>query len=159
MTDVTFTDLSYFEPATWLWDFGDGTTSQDTNPVHLFPYPDTFQVCLTVSNSNSSSTFCRDVVAGQVSSVVDIAGGANRGILSLQPNPASTQVQVNLTLPDGFEGQLQVMDVLGRTYTTQSVQAQQQVAISTANWQRGVYICLLKDREGRVQDMARLLIH
>jgi Secretion system C-terminal sorting domain len=80
-------------------------------------------------------------------------------ILSLQPNPASTQVQVNLTLPDGFEGQLQVMDVLGRTYTTQPVQAQQQVALSTAHWQRGVYICLLKDREGRVQDMARLLIH
>jgi PKD domain len=159
MTDVTFTDLSYFEPSTWLWDFGDGTTSQDTSPVHLFPYPDTFQVCLTVTNSNSSSTFCRDVVAGQVSSVVDIAGGANRGILSLQPNPASTQVQVNLTLPDGFEGQLQVMDVLGRTYTTQPVQAQQQVAFSTAHWQRGVYLCLLKDREGRVQDMARLLIH
>ena len=25
-----FYDLSYHEPAEWLWDFGDGTTSKDT---------------------------------------------------------------------------------------------------------------------------------
>jgi len=33
---VTFTDLSYYEPATWHWTFGDGTMSGDTSPVHTY---------------------------------------------------------------------------------------------------------------------------
>jgi PKD repeat protein len=158
MTDVRFTDLSYFEPDTWIWNFGDGTTSQDTSPVHLFPYPDTFTVCLTVSNQYSSSTYCAEVVAGQVSGTGEPTSYW-RSRMQLHPNPASTAVQVNLAVPDHFTGQLHVLDILGRTVTTQSVQAQQQVTVPTADWQRGVYICVLKDREGRVQDVARLLIH
>jgi PKD domain/Secretion system C-terminal sorting domain len=156
---VTFTDLSTYQPDTWLWYFGDGATSTERYPQHTYDSAGIYTACLVVSNAYSSDTMCQMINLGMVSSAWGAIDEVTKGILSLQPNPASTQVQVNLTLPDGFEGQLQVMDVLGRTYTTQSVQAQQQIAISTAYWQRGVYICLLKDREGRVQDMARLLIH
>jgi PKD domain len=56
---VRFTDLSYYEPAEWAWDFGDGTVSQDTSPVHSYPSDGTYEVCLTVFNQYSSDTFCR----------------------------------------------------------------------------------------------------
>lgn len=63
---VTFTDLSYYEPNTWSWDFGDGATSQDTSPVHTFTASGIYKVCLTVGNANASHTFCRDVPVGTI---------------------------------------------------------------------------------------------
>lgn len=45
----TFTDHSVGAD-TWAWDFGDGTTSSDVNPVHTFPGSGTYNVTLTVTN-------------------------------------------------------------------------------------------------------------
>jgi hypothetical protein len=64
---VTFTDLSYYEPAEWHWDFGDGSTSTDTSPVHVFPSSNVYQVCLTVRNANAEDTYCKPVTVGTVS--------------------------------------------------------------------------------------------
>jgi gliding motility-associated-like protein len=35
---------------TYLWDFGDGTTSTATNPVHVYPSPGLYPILLTVTN-------------------------------------------------------------------------------------------------------------
>jgi len=35
----------------WLWDFGDGTTSSDQNPVHTYAEAKTYTVSLTVTNT------------------------------------------------------------------------------------------------------------
>jgi C1A family cysteine protease len=48
---VTFRDRSLRKPASWVWDFGDGTTSTDRNPVHTYTKAGTFTVNLTVKNS------------------------------------------------------------------------------------------------------------
>jgi gliding motility-associated-like protein len=45
----TFTDQSV-GATTWSWDFGDGTTSTERNPVHRFASAGIYQVKLTVSN-------------------------------------------------------------------------------------------------------------
>jgi PKD repeat protein len=47
--EVSFTDLSTGNPNAWLWDFGDGTTSADKNPVHTYTAPGYYSVSLTVS--------------------------------------------------------------------------------------------------------------
>lgn len=85
--EYEFTDNSFYEPAQWHWDFGDGTTSTDTNAVHAFPAPGTYTVCLTVSNANGSDTWCK-----AVSAVVAATGGtAAVGPITLTPSPASGQ--------------------------------------------------------------------
>ena len=53
---VNFLDLSTETPTLWMWDFGDGGTSTDQNPVHTYETPGTYDVTLTVSNGVSSST-------------------------------------------------------------------------------------------------------
>ncbi|MDD1720185.1 MAG: PKD domain-containing protein [Methanoregulaceae archaeon] len=53
---VHFTDLSTESPTTWAWDFGDGTTSNVKNPVHVYDDPGSYTVKLTVSNSAGSSS-------------------------------------------------------------------------------------------------------
>ncbi|MDO8365245.1 MAG: PKD domain-containing protein [Saprospiraceae bacterium] len=82
---IEFTDLSYYEPATWHWDFGDGTTSQDTSPVHFFSAPGTYTVCLTVCNANACDTVCQNVEIEAVS-IVTLEGEG--GQVLLWPNPA-----------------------------------------------------------------------
>lgn len=47
---VEFTDLSTNGPTEWLWDFGDGDTSTDQNPIHEYQDPGTYTVELNVSN-------------------------------------------------------------------------------------------------------------
>jgi PKD repeat protein len=53
---VTFHDLSKGNPDSRLWDFGDGTTSTELDPVHIYATPGTYSVSLTVSNDAGSDT-------------------------------------------------------------------------------------------------------
>lgn len=47
--NIRFIDSS-IAPQTWYWDFGDGTTSTDQNPTHLYADTGTYQVSLRVTN-------------------------------------------------------------------------------------------------------------
>ena len=53
---VNFTDQSIGSPAAWKWNFGDGNTSTDTNPVHKYNKTGNYTVALTTSNANGSDT-------------------------------------------------------------------------------------------------------
>jgi PKD repeat protein len=53
---VTFTDQSSNYPTAWLWRFGDGGTSMERNPVHVYNTAGSFTVSLTVSNTVGSDT-------------------------------------------------------------------------------------------------------
>jgi len=61
---VQFTDLSTGLPDTWMWTFGDGTSSSEQNPVHAYPDPGSYDVCLAVfhNNSNCSDSICKTVI-------------------------------------------------------------------------------------------------
>lgn len=49
-------------PYTYFWNFGDGTTSSQANPVHNYPNNSTWTPCLTITDVNGcDTTFC-DVV-------------------------------------------------------------------------------------------------
>lgn len=52
---IEFTDLSTGAPASWSWDFGDGNTSRDQNPVHEYSNVGTYNVTLTVANDYGSN--------------------------------------------------------------------------------------------------------
>lgn len=45
----------------YLWEFGDGTTSTEKYPSHTYPYG-TFNVCVTVSNSCDTVMVCEQIV-------------------------------------------------------------------------------------------------
>ncbi len=50
--------------ATYAWDFGDGTTSVDQNPNHVFPDTGFYYVCLTVTDTiggGCTDTWCDSV--------------------------------------------------------------------------------------------------
>ncbi|WP_298666605.1 PKD domain-containing protein, partial [uncultured Methanofollis sp.] len=53
---VQFNDTSAGCPTTWSWDFGDGKTSDEQNPVHTFTDVREYTVTLTVINDAGTST-------------------------------------------------------------------------------------------------------
>jgi|LAHT01.1.fsa_nt_gb PKD repeat protein len=52
---VQFTDTSAGTPTSWLWNFGDGETSDQKNPVHTYKNPGMYSVSLTVRNQYGTS--------------------------------------------------------------------------------------------------------
>ncbi len=62
---VEFRDLSYYEPATWSWDFGDGSPASSTrHPQHLYAQPGAYITCLTVTNQYGTDTHCKTLFLG-----------------------------------------------------------------------------------------------
>lgn len=58
---VQFQDASFntdpLSPLNYAWDFGDGATSTESNPLHVYEAFGTYPVTLTVSTDNCSSVF------------------------------------------------------------------------------------------------------
>ncbi len=53
---IQFTDASSNNPSSWSWDFGDGNTSTQQNPVHSYTSAGTYSISLTASNTQGSNT-------------------------------------------------------------------------------------------------------
>ena len=56
---IQFVDSSYNEPKSWLWNFGDGTTSALQNPSHTYAANGTYQVKLNASNTFGNDSLIR----------------------------------------------------------------------------------------------------
>jgi len=50
---VQFFDDSYHGVTGWAWEFGDGNSANDQNPLHTFDEPGNYDVTLTVSNGGN----------------------------------------------------------------------------------------------------------
>jgi PKD repeat protein len=62
---VTFTDTSSGDPDSWSWEFGDGGSSAEQSPTHVYEEPGTYRVILTATNGEGSD----DVVKADVVTV------------------------------------------------------------------------------------------
>jgi len=63
---VTDQDGAIDEPFTYLWNFGDGTTSTEPNPTHRYPNGGTFNVTLTITDARG--------VSGTVTKAITVEG-------------------------------------------------------------------------------------
>jgi PKD repeat protein len=72
---VQFTDQSQGNPTSWIWEFGDGTTSAAQNPSHVYNEGGKYQVNLTVATAPfASDTTQQDIVVKQPWRVVSKIG-------------------------------------------------------------------------------------
>jgi len=85
---VTFTNTSVSGGSvSYLWNFGDGTSSTEENPVHTYPNSGIYLVCLSIFDSScqQGDSICQtiDIVTG-ISSIASIDQP-----IHISPNPAS----------------------------------------------------------------------
>ncbi len=64
---ISFTDSSSLNTSTWNWDFGDGNTSDNENPINFYQSEGSFDVILTIADSNG----CKDTTTKNVEVVID----------------------------------------------------------------------------------------
>jgi PKD repeat protein len=58
---VSFESQVSGNPSSYAWHFGDGNTSSEQNPTHLYEEGGTYEVCLYVSNACGSDTTCYEL--------------------------------------------------------------------------------------------------
>ena len=77
---VSFTDQSSNNPTSWSWDFGDGHTSTQQNPQHIYQNAGTYTVSLTATNQYGSNTETKtDYITAGNPPVADFSGTPTSG--------------------------------------------------------------------------------
>ncbi|WP_226990690.1 PKD domain-containing protein [Methanosarcina acetivorans] len=72
--NVSFTDESTgYGINEWLWDFGDNTTSNETNPYHIYEKNGLYTVSLTVTGSGESNTSTRTGLVNVTDQITPVA--------------------------------------------------------------------------------------
>jgi PKD repeat protein len=63
-SSVSFSDTSSGTPTSWAWTFGDGESSSEQNPTHVFAEAGSYTVELMVGNAAGSDTTSQQIVVG-----------------------------------------------------------------------------------------------
>src|SRR5260370_718340 len=88
---VSFHDQSTGNPSSWEWDLGDGTVSNQQNPVHVYTAPGNYNVILRITNSTGcTSTFSRQ-------QYIKINDGVKAGFSFVNTNLCKPPALVNFT--------------------------------------------------------------
>jgi len=126
---VMFFDKS--ESATeYLWEFGDGNTSNEPSPTHTYDDVGLFEACLTVQNACGERQACQEI------NVMLLSAPSPNG-LSIQFFPNPVQDRLTVRLP-AAEGQLEIWSAFGQPIWEAAAQQSQQ--INVAQWVPGLYI-------------------
>lgn len=86
---VTFTDTSTNNPTSWLWTFGDGTTSTLRNPTHTYTGAMKYTVSLKATNGAGNNTkTVTDMITSNVAGNV-VTNPAASFVFNINPGPKS----------------------------------------------------------------------
>lgn len=139
---VAFTDESEFGPTSWSWDFGDGGTSSEKNPEHVFETTGTYTVCLTVENGAGGNTYCQEL---------SFIGSAiweqpQAALVEMVPNPV--EEQVSITMIEKEPAWLMVFDPTGRQVFQEYGIGNWQLQVS--DWAPGLYFVWVRNLNGKI---------
>ncbi|MCH2197440.1 MAG: T9SS type A sorting domain-containing protein [Flavobacteriales bacterium] len=132
----------------YLWDFGDGTTSTDPFPFHIFETGPTAEVTLTLTNDCGSvtGTITLDGVVGVPNANAELDNG-----LSAFPQPAGEILTVKMD----FEAKDQIIRLFDATgqlvLTAQALKGQTQIDVSALP--PGVYILSVQREDGMLESL------
>lgn len=136
---ATFTETSG-DAVSAVWDFGDGNTSTELNPVHTYAEDGYYMVCVTSTNAfNCTSEYCKEVAVGNVG-VQTLALD-----ITISPNPASTSIQVSGVTPGAIAT---IRNLQGEVMMQVSCQANT-TTMPIASLAAGMYMLEIQSEQGR----------
>ncbi|MCK4661956.1 MAG: PKD domain-containing protein, partial [Bacteroidales bacterium] len=152
---VQFYDLSIPIPESWTWNFGDGSTNTEQNPLHEYADSGIYIVTLTTQNIGNDScigTFEMEIYVHQnnggivksfatgPSGITGIPNTTNKisPNISLYPNPVNDKLFIEI--PNGIENaQVEIMNIAGQIILSQNF-TNNKFYINTTELIQGLYI-------------------
>ncbi|MEM8584169.1 MAG: PKD domain-containing protein [Bacteroidota bacterium] len=146
-----FQDLSFYEPESWSWSFGDGGMSSERHPDHTYQTPGVYEVCLTVTNDIGIDTECRTLDLGLVS--VDDPRELQ---FELFPNPVQDVLVFDLGDYLPLNGRFILYDAVGREVFSEQV-LYRQARFDLGGLVAGIYYYSFWD-EGRKIGQGKVVV-
>jgi PKD repeat protein len=146
----TFNDAST-AANTWLWDFGDNTTSNQTNPTHTYSNAGNYTVSLTINNGACTHT-------QTVSVPVGLSQTAKTKLeIKLLPNPTDglTQLILSRAFSDNLE--VQLTDINGKQIQSLQIPSgQTSLNLDLSKLSAAVYLVHIKGNN--VSDVRKVIV-
>jgi PKD repeat protein len=144
-TVVAFTNTST-NATSYSWDFGDFSNSSAANPSHAFTANGSYVVTLTATNGN-----CTDVYTMNVSISASIEELSGITAVTLFPNPASDNVNLELNMRDNSTITVSIVDNSGKVVYLEDkdvFEGQNVHSLNTASLSAGYYNVVLSTENG-----------
>lgn len=150
---VVFTNMTINDPVTYLWDFGDGSTSIMLNPFHFYATLGVYEVCLTATNAGGEDTVCKEV--DLLSTSTDEWSSL---AYTLYPNPAKDFLHINFTESISPNLEIRLFDVLGKTVNPEIQKQESTIRITTQQLPKGLYFFELFDKASKYSS-GKFMVH
>jgi PKD repeat protein len=140
---------------TYSWDFGDGQSSSDRLPSHHYANFGKYALCLTLTDSGQTKTFCDSIgmnesgdvlkADGFTINVIKLASEPQRiepQVLNVFPNPTKGNVSVYFNAPRSANYTVSLVSLLGETIAleTNNLHAgKQHLKLDLTNYKTGIY--------------------
>ncbi|ASS47665.1 MAG: hypothetical protein A3D31_17725 [Candidatus Fluviicola riflensis] len=131
---VQTTEQSSGSPDSYSWDFGDGNTSTQQNPTHVYAAEGTYTICLIVMNTcGETDTTCEQVI-------VDVNGIIETGqfVLNAYPNPTEDVLHIAFS-SELQHATLEVTDLTGKIVWSNHDLSGKETEVNVAEWSAGFY--------------------
>lgn len=151
-----FIGISSPNTVDYSWDFGDGDTSFNQNPYHMYnwlPGENEFIVRLTIKTSDRCSDTIFKLYNPETNSLSDIKKNNISYEISIHPNPADGDIFIELS-NKSVTGPvtLTIIDLYGRKTDIKNIGASAisdgKIVYNVSHLKKGQYICLISTQNG-----------
>jgi PKD repeat protein len=138
----------------FLWNFDDGTTSEEASPEHTFTAPGTYTVSLMVTSADGCTDAAVHTIVVEeslISSADEVGGLESMDKVTVFPNPVREMLTVYVELASVQPVTLRLNDLSGRSVRTEKFAKMQagQLQLDVADLPEGVYFLMVETGAGR----------
>lgn len=152
---VQFNDASTGSTTSWKWYFGDGSTSTQENPQHIYNVDGKYSVKLVVSNGTSEDSITKGdyINVGNIGfDDIDIEKH-----LKIYPNPISNHSILTIEYDQVRIENIELMNIVGKKMSIDIERSTGSINVGITNLSSGVYILKLTSKAGDTL-MRKLII-
>lgn len=141
---ISFSDLSV-GAVTYAWNFGDGNTSVQENPIHVYVADGTYSACLTVTSSEG----CRDTLCqGVTISTASIKENDLISMISVFPSPVSKTIFLDFGAKNFGSAEVSISNLVGEKLYQTNIPASGKRELSISDFSNGIYFLQLQTDYG-----------
>jgi hypothetical protein len=152
---VNFVNITSAVPAaTYLWRFGDNTTSTDANPAHTYAGPGNYTVKLIATNACGVDSISNSVIIN-----VGIANNYLSGNISVYPNPGNGLLSLGFDLLEKDDLVISLLDISGKeVYRQEALTIQkEEVKLDLTHLSQGMYLLKVNGNNGNYSERIQIL--